>query len=83
MGDPKETSAGDPLRQELEDTGANRDALDAIFKSGAEARRAGTPQSDNPYALGSDERREWSAGYCASPEPDEPDEEPNSGYVKN
>jgi hypothetical protein len=83
MGNPKDTAADDPLRQEAGEAGANRQVLDSIFKSGEEARRAGTPLTDNPYALGSDERREWSAGYCATPELDEQDPEPNSGYVKN
>ena len=44
--------------------------LTDYFKEGLAARRDGLALKDNPYSAGSDKRREWSAGFCATLDPD-------------
>ena len=44
--------------------------LTDYFKEGLRARRDGLALKDNPYSAGSDKRREWSAGFCATLDPD-------------
>ena len=40
--------------------------LTDFFKEGLQARRDGLALRDNPYSAGSDKRREWAAGFCAT-----------------
>ena len=40
--------------------------LDDYFQEGLQARLDGKSLHDNPYAAGSDKRREWQAGFCAT-----------------
>ena len=40
--------------------------LGDYFKEGMEARRDGRTLHDNPYSAGSEKRREWKAGFCAT-----------------
>ena len=47
--------------------------LGDYFEEGVQARLDGRSLHDNPYAAGSAKRREWAAGFCASPERDEDD----------
>lgn len=48
--------------------------LGDFFKEGMEARQNGGTIRDNPYSAGSDERREWNAGFCATVEQDDGDD---------
>lgn len=82
MRDSTDGSPIDPLDPQSDDPGDPRKPLEEVFKDGVRAREAGTPSCDNPYAAGSPERQEWSAGWSATVRPDGQDE-PNSGYVKN
>ena len=45
--------------------------LQDCFQAGADAKAKGRPRSDNPYAVGSDERTEWDEGYRATCDLDE------------
>ena len=83
MGDPKVGHPADAFHQGPDDSDRDREALDAIFQAGARARGAGTALCDNPYAPGSEERQEWTAGWRATIKPDDADDEPNSGYEPN
>lgn len=83
MDEPKAGHPTDAFHQGTDDLGKDRKVLDDIFRAGARARLDGTPSCDNPYAAGSEERQEWSAGWCATVEPEDQDHEPNSGYEKN
>ncbi len=83
MRDPKEDQLADAVHQRSHDSGQTHKSLDDVFQDGVRARDVGTPSCDNPYAAGSEERQEWSAGWCAAVKPDGEDDEPNSGYVKN
>ncbi len=80
MSGPADDSKGEAFR--AQDGDANRDTLDAIFKAGGDARRAGKPLRGNPYAAGSEEREEWDAGWCATVEIDD-DDDGECGYQKN
>ena len=40
--------------------------LGDFSKEGMEARLNGGTLRDNPYSAGSDKRREWTAGFCAT-----------------
>ncbi len=48
--------------------------LQDCFQAGADAKAKGRPPSDNPHAVGSDERVEWDEGYRASCDLDEEDD---------
>ena len=82
MSDPLFRRPTDAFHLCPDDTQRDRALLDAIFKAGVEARRDGKPLTDNPYAAGSEERDEWTAGWSATVDI-EPGDEPNSGYEKN
>ena len=47
---------------------------DHYFDQGLEARRRGRSVRDNPYCAGSTERKEWHAGFCATPEAEDEDD---------
>lgn len=47
--------------------------LSDFFKEGMEARLKGGTLHDNPYSAGSEKRREWNAGFCATAETDDDD----------
>ena len=49
--------------------------LDDYFAEGMQAREGGRHERDNPYCAGSDERREWQAGFRASVEHESDDTE--------
>ncbi len=46
---------------------------DDYFAEGVEAREVGKHARDNPYCAGSDERREWHAGFMATVEHEDED----------
>ena len=48
--------------------------LGDFFKEGMEARLNGGTLRDNPYSAGSDKRREWNAGFCATVDKEEGDD---------
>ena len=48
--------------------------LGDFFKEGMEARQNGGTLHDNPYSAGSDKRREWAAGFCATVEKEDEDD---------
>ncbi len=48
--------------------------LGDFFKEGMEARQNGGTLRDNPYSAGSDKRREWTAGFCATVEKEDEDD---------
>jgi hypothetical protein len=45
--------------------------LSDYFKEGLQSRHDGKSLHDNPYAAGSEKRREWRAGFCATVTDDE------------
>ncbi len=45
--------------------------LDRFFQEGLRARRDGLTLHDNPYSAGSEQRREWRAGFCATVQGDD------------
>ena len=47
--------------------------LSHYFHEGLDARADGKTRHDNPYSAGSQQRREWNAGFCATV--DEEDDE--------
>ena len=70
-------SPQDPFSLNGDDDDKERCDLDPIFKAGAEAKLQGRSLHDNPYAVGSQERDEWEAGFNARPELDM-DDDPNA-----
>ena len=40
--------------------------LSHYFHEGMDARASGKTLHDNPYGAGSQQRREWKAGFCAT-----------------
>ena len=40
--------------------------MTAYFHEGLDARAEGKTIHDNPYSAGSQQRREWNAGFCAT-----------------
>ena len=46
-------------------------SLSDYFKEGMQSRRDGRSLRDNPYSAGSEKRREWNAGFCATVAEDE------------
>lgn len=83
MGSPSAGRPADVFHAGSDDANKDRKSLDDVFRQGTRAREDGTPLCDNPYAAGSEERKEWSAGWRATVKPDGADEEPNSGYEPN
>jgi hypothetical protein len=83
MGPSTADNPTDTFRSDTDEANRERSALDQVFCAGTRARREGTPLCDNPYAVGSPEREEWSAGWRATVKPEDEDEEPNSGYEPN
>ena len=47
--------------------------LGQFFAEGMEARLNGGTLHDNPYSAGSEKRREWNAGFCATVEVEDED----------
>ncbi|MGI3899836.1 MAG: hypothetical protein ACRYGP_17895 [Janthinobacterium lividum] len=41
-------------------------SLSDYFKEGMQCRHDGKSLRDNPYSAGSEKRREWNAGFCAT-----------------
>ena len=41
-------------------------SLGDYFTEGLKAREDGLTLNDNPYSAGSEKRREWNAGFCAT-----------------
>jgi ribosome modulation factor len=56
------------------------DSLEECFKQGVDARQEGRKPGDNPYRIDTDEHREWTAGWKATPDLDE-DEDPASTRI--
>ena len=59
--------------------------LGQFFDEGMEARLQGKTVHDNPYSAGSDKRREWNAGFCATVEVEDEDGlqlDPNEGSAR-
>ena len=52
----------------------DRNGLTACFTAGADARAAGTPQTENPYPPACPEHTEWAAGWQATFDLDEEDD---------
>lgn len=71
---PPRDSSQDPFSLQGGSGDKERCDLDPIFKAGVEAKLRGRSVHDNPYAVGSQERDEWEAGFNARPELDMDDD---------
>ena len=76
MHAPPNDQTGDPFHQHPDENSLGRDVLDPIFKAGVEARGAGLTLDRNPHAAGTEERREWEAGWKATVEIEDEDDGP-------
>ena len=66
MSHPPNDQSADAFHCHKDEGSQDRTTLDPIFQAGVEARAAGQDQTANPYAAGTEERREWSAGWSAT-----------------
>ncbi len=83
MDDLIHSAPPDAFHSCSDESNCDRDTLDAILQAGVEARQKGKRLLDNPYRMGCEQREEWAAGWSATVEIDDEDDEPNTGYEKN
>ena len=78
MSRPPNDQSGDAFHCHPDEGSQDRATLDPIFRAGVDARAAGKGLTENPYAAGTEERREWSAGWNATVDIDEDTENAGS-----